>query len=153
MRDGQADFANGGAGTDTAVADAATIDAVAATSRPSTARPPSRGPGPPPPSGRRAPRCAKTAKVTKGVASIKVSCPAGTAGCNGSLALFSTKTIKAGKLKAKLELGRKSFAIGAGQSATIKVKLASGTAKLAKKKKLAVTARVGEKTSKLTLSF
>ena len=61
------------------------------------------------------------------------------------MTLFSTKTIKVGKLKAKLELGRKSFAVGAGQSKTIKVKLAPGTAKLAKKKKLAVTARVGEK--------
>ena len=91
--------------------------------------------------------------MTKGVASIKVSCPAGTAGCSGSLTLFSTKTIKVGKLKAKLELGRKSFAVGAGQSETVKVKLAPGTAKLAKKKKLAVTARVGEKTSKLTLKF
>jgi Ca2+-binding RTX toxin-like protein len=152
MRDGQADFAKGGAGNDSAVADAATIDAVAdveSVNRPAA----DPGPGTPPalPAGVAA--LPKTAKVSKGVASIKVSCPAGTAGCSGSLALFSTKTIKAGKLKAKLELGRKSFAIGAGQSATVKVKLASGTAKLAKKKKLAVTARVGEKTSKLTLSF
>ena len=84
---------------------------------------------------------AKTAKVAKGVASIKVSCPAGTAGCKGSVALFSTKTIKVGPLKAQLELGRASFNVDAGQSKTIKVKLASGTAKLAKKKKLAVSGR------------
>ena len=82
-----------------------------------------------------------------------MSCPAGTAGCKGSVALFSAKTIKVGNLQAKLELGRKSFNVAAGTSKTIKVKLAPGTAKLAKKKKLAVTARVGEKTSKLTLSF
>ena len=58
-----------------------------------------------------------------------------------------------GALRAKLELGRASFDVAAGQSATVKVKLAAGTAKLAKKKKLAVTARVGEKASKLTLKF
>ena len=74
------------------------------------------------------------------------------------MALFSAKTIKVGKLKAKLELGRASYSVGAGQSKTIKVRLASGTAKLATRKKLAVTARVvsgaaGEKSSKLTLSF
>jgi len=148
MRDGLADFAKGGAGTDSAVADAATIDAVAADVE-SVDRP-AATPAPLPAGAAKLP---KSAKVTKGVASIKLSCPAGTAGCSGSLALFSTKTIKVGKLKAKLELGRKSFAVGAGQSKTVKVKLAPGTAKLAKKKKLAVTARVGEKASKLTLKF
>ena len=58
------------------------------------------------------------------------------------MALFTTKTIKAGKLKAALLLGRQAYALKAGESKTIKVKLASGTANLAKRKKLAVTARV-----------
>jgi hypothetical protein len=74
------------------------------------------------------------------------------------VALFSAKTIKVGKLKAKLELGRASYTVAAGQSKTIKVKLASGTAKLAKKKKLVVNARVtssagAPRTAKLTLRF
>jgi hypothetical protein len=141
----------GGAGSDKALVES--VDAVAADveSVDSVGGQPQPLPQPAPAAGVAA--LAKTAKVAKGVASIKVSCPAGTAGCKGSIALSSTKTIKAGKLKAKLELGRASFDVAAGQSKTIKVKLASGTAKLAKKKKLAVNARVGEKTSKLTLSF
>jgi Ca2+-binding RTX toxin-like protein len=152
MRDGQADLAKGGAGTDSAVADAATIDAVAAdveaVDRPVVAPAPGAG----------AATLAKTAKVKKGVATLKVSCPAGTSGCEGSVSLFSKKTIKAGELKAALILGRKSFTVGAGQSKSIKVKLASGSAQLAKKKKLAVTARVfnrgaNELSSKVTLSF
>jgi Ca2+-binding RTX toxin-like protein len=155
-RDGQADLIIGGSGADSAVVDA--IDAVAADveSVDRAAGTPVPVPAPGPSAG--AASLPKTAKVSKGVAQIKVSCPAGTAGCKGSIALFSTKTIKVGKLKAKLELGRAAYTVGAGQSKTIKVKLASGTAKLATKKKLAVTARVvsdgaGEKSSKLTLSF
>jgi hypothetical protein len=147
-RDGKADFVIGGAGVDKGVVE--NLDAVAADveSIDSTGGAPSAG----------AASLPKTAKVKKGVASIKVTCPAGTAGCKGSVALFSAKTIKVGRLKAKLDLGRASYTVGAGQRKTIKIKLASGTAKLAKKKKLAVTARVvsngaGEKTSKLTLSF
>jgi len=145
-RDGKADFAVGGAGTDKAFVDS--IDAVAADVESTEAVG-----GTPPAPAAGALKLPKTAKVKKGVASIKVSCPAGTAGCKGSVALFSAKTIKVGNLRAKLELGRKSFDVAAGTSKTIKVKLAPGTAKLAKKKKLAVTARVGEKTSKLTLAF
>jgi Ca2+-binding RTX toxin-like protein len=147
IRDGKADFAVGGAGNDKAVADGAEVDAVAgaveAIDRPVVTTPPAAGTA----------AVAKTAKVKKGVASIKVSCPTGTAGCKGTLELFSRKAIKVGRLKAKLELGHKAFNVGAGKRATVKVKLAPGTAKLAKKKKLAVTARVGGKSSKVTLSF
>jgi Ca2+-binding RTX toxin-like protein len=148
-RDGKADSAVGGAGTDKAFVDS--IDAVAADVESAEAVGGTPQPAPAPAAG--ALTLPKTAKVSKGVAQIKVSCPAGTAGCTGSIALFSSKTIKVGKLKAKLELGRATFNVAAGQSKTVKVKLAPGTAKLAKKKKLAVTARVGEKTSKLTLAF
>jgi Ca2+-binding RTX toxin-like protein len=146
-RDGKPDFIVGGAGTDRALVE--TIDAVAGDVESVEAA--GGAPAPAPAAG--VAKLAKTAKVRKGVASIKVSCPAGTAGCKDSLALFSSKTIRVGRLKAKLELGRKSYDVAAGQSKTIKVKLARGTAALAKKKKLAVTARVSGKTSKVTLSF
>ncbi|MDA0165274.1 hypothetical protein OM076_33710 [Solirubrobacter ginsenosidimutans] len=157
-RDAKADFVVGGAGADTALVD--NLDAVAGDVETvesvggAPAPPPAPNPGP----AAGAASLSKTAKVAKGVAQVKVSCPAGTAGCKGSVALFSSGAIKVGPLKAKLELGRANYTVGAGQSKTIKVKLASGTAKLAKKKKLAVTARVvsdgaGERSSKLTLSF
>ncbi|HEY6891875.1 MAG TPA: calcium-binding protein, partial [Solirubrobacter sp.] len=155
-RDGKADFVVGGAGADTALIDNFDAAAGDVENVQSVGGAPAPVPAPGPSAG--AASLAKTAKVAKGVASIKVSCPAGTAGCKGSVALFSSSAIKVGQLKAKLELGRASYTVGAGQSKTIKVKLASGTAKLAKKKKLAVTARVvsdgaGESSSKLTLSF
>jgi Ca2+-binding RTX toxin-like protein len=153
-RDGKADFVVGGAGNDRALVEA--LDAVAGDVESVETTGGQPGPSQPPVAG--AAQLAKTAKVKKGVATLKLTCPAGTAGCNGSVSLFSTKTIKAGKLKAALILGRKSFTIGAGQTASVKVKLASGSAKLAKKKKLAVKARVfnrgaDELTSKVTLSF
>jgi Ca2+-binding RTX toxin-like protein len=153
-RDGKTDFIIGGAGADRALVE--NIDAVAGDVE--TVESVGGTPAPVPAPSAGAASLPKTAKVTKGVASIKLTCPAGTAGCKGSVALFSAKTIKVGKLKAKLELGRASYTVGAGQSKTIKVKLASGARKLATKKKLAVTARVvsdgaGEKSSKLTLSF
>jgi Ca2+-binding RTX toxin-like protein len=148
VRDAVADLVTGGPGTDSATVDAGdavgadveSVDRAAGTPVPAPA-----------PAGQA--KLAKTAKVSKNVAKIKVSCPAGTTGCKGSVALFSAKTIKVGRLKAKRELGRKSFNVAAGQSKTVNVKLARGTAKLAKKKKLAVTARAGDKISKLTLRF
>ena len=121
VRDGVASFVLGGSGTDTAVADAATSTRSRRTSRRSTAR----SVAPAPAAG--AATLAKTAKVKKGVATIKLSCPAGTAGCNGAVTLLTTKTLKAGKLKAALVLGRKTYSLKAGESKSIKVKLASGT--------------------------
>jgi hypothetical protein len=55
-------------------------------------------------------------------------------------------------------LGRKSYTLKAGETKSIKVKLASGTARLAKKKKLTVSARVFsqgtvERSAKVRLSF
>src|SRR4051812_20063131 len=115
-RDGKADSVVGGAGADKAFVDS--IDAVAADveSAEAVGGTPPPTPAPAPAAGTAA--LPKTAKVSKGVAQIKMSCPAGTAGCTGSVALFSSKTIKVGHLKAKLELGRASFNIGAGQSKT-----------------------------------
>ena len=54
-------------------------------------------------------------------------------------------------------LGRQTYSLKAGESKSIKLKLASGTAKLAKKRKLGVSARIfsqgaAERTAKVTLS-
>ena len=55
-------------------------------------------------------------------------------------------------------LGRAAYALKAGETRTIKVRLARGTARLAKKRKLAARARVvsrgaAETTAKVTLRF
>ena len=145
-RGSSADFLRGGAGNDTAVIDAG--DAVAefeGVDRPAT----QPQPLPTTPAAGKA-TMAKTAGVKRGVASIKLSCPAGTAGCSGTLVLLSSKAIKAGPFKGQALLGRKAYTLTAGQTKTIKVKLAAGTAKLAKKKRLSATA---EGKGKVTLRF
>ncbi len=104
------------------------------------------------------PTVKKNANVKKGVATLKVACPAGTTGCNGSVTLLTAKKISVGRVKAQLVLGTKKYTLTAGQTANVKVKLASGTSKLAKKKKLAVAARFlsetgGVTNAKVTLKF
>ncbi len=132
-----------------------TVDAVAAdvetvdwTATPTPAPSPSAG----------AASIVAAAKVTKNAAAIVVSCPAGTSGCNGSVTLLSAKPLRAGRLTAQLVLGRQTYSLKAGERKTIKVKLAPGTSRLAKKRKLGVSARIfsqgaPERTSKVTLSF
>ena len=147
VRDNSPSFIFGGSGTDTATVDAADSVAgdVEAVDRPVVSPSPSAGVA----------KLVSAAKVKKGSVSLKLSCPAGTSGCNGSISLLTAKSFKLGKVKAQLSLGRASYSVNAGQTKTIKLKLASGTARLASKKKLAVTARLSgtEKASKLTLKF
>jgi len=103
-------------------------------------------------------KLAKSVTVKKGVASLKLSCPAGTSGCKGTVTLLTAKKVKLGRVKAQLVLGSVKYSLNPGQTRTIKTKLTAGAAKLAKKKKLASAARVasgaaGEKSLKVTLSF
>jgi Ca2+-binding RTX toxin-like protein len=149
LRNGVQDFLFGGSGIDTAVVDG--IDSIAG-----DVELVDRGvvnPGPAPSAG--VASLAKTAKVKKGVASLKLSCPVGTSGCSGSVSLLTAKSFKLGKVKAQLALGRASYSLKAGETKTLKVKLSAGAARLASKKKLAAVARVSgtESASKLTLSF
>jgi Ca2+-binding RTX toxin-like protein len=141
LRGVSADFAFGGGGNDTAIVDATdSVAGIEAVDRPVVA--------PAPPAG--VATIGKTVKVKKGVASLTVSCPGGTAGCNGTVSLLTAKPVKLGRVRAQLLLGRASFALKAGETKTIKVKLASGAAKLAKKKKLAA---VTDANAKVTLRF
>jgi Ca2+-binding RTX toxin-like protein len=147
VRDNAPTFVFGGSGADTATVD--TADSVAgdveAVDRPAVQASQSAGVA----------KLVSAAKVKKGVVSLKLSCPAGTTGCKGSISLLTAKAFKLGKVKTQLSLGRANYSLTAGQTKTIKLKLASGTARLASKKKLATTARISgtEKASKLTLKF
>jgi Ca2+-binding RTX toxin-like protein len=147
VRDNSPSFVFGGSGTDTATVDVADSVAgdVEAIDRPAVQGSPAAGVA----------KLVSAAKVKKGVVSLKLSCPAGTTGCKGSISLLTAKSFKLGKVKTQLSLGRASYSLTAGQTKTIKLKLAPGTARLASKKKLASTARVSgtEKASKLTLKF
>ncbi len=153
VRDNSPSFVFGGSGTDTATIDA--DDSVAAdveaVDRPTVQ--PSPSPSPSPSAG--VAKLVSAAKVKNGAVSLKLSCPAGTSGCQGSASLLTAKAFKLGRVKAQLSLGRAAYSLKAGETKTIKLKLASGTARLATKKKLAATVRVSgtEKASKLTLKF
>jgi hypothetical protein len=102
---------------------------------------------------------AKTAAVSKrGVASLKLTCVGGT--CGGKLKLTAA-TEKKGKGKpVTLAIGSTSYALGAGKSTTVTVKLtAAGRAVLAAAAShklvatVAVTPRTGAKsTAKVTLA-
>jgi Ca2+-binding RTX toxin-like protein len=149
VRDNSPTFVFGGSGADTATVDAADSVAgdVEAVDRPVVQPSPSPSAG--------VAKLVSAAKVKKGTVSLKLSCPAGTSGCTGSISLLTAKAFKLGKVKTQLSLGRANYSLTAGQTKTIKLKLASGTARLASKKKLATTARLSgtEKASKLTLKF
>ena len=142
-RENVADLVRGGVGADTATVDA--VDAVAADVE--TVNRPQVQPAPQPGAG----TAAKTSTVKKGVASLKVSCPAGVSECKGTVTLRTAK----GRIKT---LGKANYTLKAGQSKTLKIKLAKDTAKLAKNKKLTVNARItsgagATKTAKVVLSF
>jgi Ca2+-binding RTX toxin-like protein len=146
VRDNVQSIVQGGSGADKVTADA--VDLIAADVE-TVDRPAVPGAG--------TAVLAKNANVKRGVASLKMSCPAGTTGCNGKVTLI-TKSIKFGPFRGALVLGSKSFKIDAGKSATVKVKLIKGASKLAKRKKLTVNARIvsngmSDKTSKVTLQF
>ena len=149
VRDNSPSFIFGGSGTDTATVDLADSVAgdVEAVDRPAVqaSQSPSAGVA----------KLLSAAKVKKGVVSLKLSCPAGTTGCKGSIALLTAKSFKLGKVKTQLSLGRASYSLASGQTTTIKLKLAPGAARLASKKKLVATARLSgtETASKLTLKF
>jgi hypothetical protein len=137
IRDGTADIASGGDGTDTAVADAAGVDALDGFEQvdrpevpappPPTTLPPAITPQPgdtPPALFLAPPNVAKpslvtlvsrTARVRNGRASIKVRCPATAAGdCAGSLTLLTTKRMK---------LGSGRYDVRRGATATLILKL------------------------------
>ena len=145
MREGVADFVRGGPGADTATVDA--IDAVAADVE-TVDRPPGRSPL------RRRPRRRHDGQDRhgqEGAASVKVSCPAGISGCNGSVTLRTAKgrTKTLGKAQLHAEGRREQDDQGQARQ---------GHGGLAKNKKLAVNARTPaapapRRTAKVTLRF
>jgi Ca2+-binding RTX toxin-like protein len=140
LRENVADFVRGGPGADSATVDA--VDAVAADVE-TVDRPQALKPG--------APKLTLRVNVTRNVAAVKLACPAGVSECKGTVTLRTAK----GRVKT---IGKANYSLNAGQSKTLKIKLAKNTAKLAKKKKLTVKARVtssagAAKTATLSLRF
>ena len=157
-RDGKADFVVGGAGADTALVDnvdavAGDVENVQSVGGAPARRPPEPGPG-------RGRRVAEPRRPRSPRASRRSRSPARPAprAARAPWRCSPPARSRSASSRPSSSSAARTTRSTAGQSKTIKVKLASGTAKLAKKKKLAVTARVvsdgaGEKTSKLTLTF
>ncbi len=142
-RDGKADFVVGGAGADTALVD--NLDAAAGDVENVQSVGGAPAPRPGPGSGPAGAALAKTAKVAKGVAVDPGRSPARPAPRAARAPWRCSRRARSRSASCKAKLRARSRELhgrAPGQSKTIKVKLASGTAKLAKKKKLAVTARV-----------
>jgi hypothetical protein len=82
-----------------------------------------------------------TLKVSKGVVTLKVTCPASTVGdCAGTVTLTTVKAYAVRVThKRKVVLGAKSFSVLAGHTATLKIRLKSKAAKLLASKHLLLT--------------
>jgi hypothetical protein len=82
-------------------------------------------------------------KQRKLVARVPVTCPdAESGGCDATLTLETAKAVRLGKVRAPVVLGSKSADLGPGEQATVRVRLARGTAGLAKRRKLPARVRV-----------
>jgi Ca2+-binding RTX toxin-like protein len=133
VRDNTADVARGGDGNDSAVADGADLDILEGFE--TVDRPPVVTPPPVDTSTRPLTIRGGTVKVKRGIAAIKVSCPAiSPANCTGSLAVRTANGVKLAGLKAVLQLGSARYNIAPGASRTLKVKLAKGSRRLADRK-------------------
>jgi Ca2+-binding RTX toxin-like protein len=130
IRDKTADLARGGDGHDSVVADVGQLDILDGFE--AVDRTPNATPRPVDTSTHPVTIRGGTVKVRRGIASIKVSCPAMSSGnCTGSLAVRTAKGIKLAGLKVALQLGSARFNIAPGDSKTLKVKVAKGSRRLA----------------------
>src|SRR5215204_1756373 len=134
VRDRTADLARGGAGNDSVVADVGQLDVLdgfEAVDRTPNVTPPPLLDHPTPP----VTIHGGTVKVKRGIASIKVSAPAGASGnSTGTLTVRTAKAVRLAGLKVTLQLGSKRYNIAPGASKTLKVKLAKGSRRLADNK-------------------
>jgi len=132
VRDRTADVARGGAGNDAVIADNGQtdiLDGFEAVDRTPNEKPKVENRTLPVTLG------GGTVKVKRGVASIKVSAPAGAStNSTGSLTVRTAKAVRLGGLKAVLQLGSARYSVPPGASRTIKVKVPKGTNRLADRK-------------------
>jgi Ca2+-binding RTX toxin-like protein len=139
VRDNTADVAFGGDGNDTVLADNAHFDVLdgfeSVDRTPEATPPPAVTPPPVDTSTHPVTIRGGTVKVRKGTASIRLSCPATSPGnCTGSLAVRTAAGVKLAGLRVVVQLGSARYDIGPGVATTLKVKLATGSRRLADSK-------------------
>jgi Ca2+-binding RTX toxin-like protein len=167
VRDRIADVARGGTGNDSVVADNGQTDILdgfeAVDRTPNDTPPPVVTP--PPVDTRTRPVAIRggTATVKRGIASIRVSAPAGASGTStGSLTLRTAKPHRLAGLKLTLRLGSARYSIAPGASKTLRVRLPNGSRRLADRKgRLSVRAvastgpsgKIAQSSQRLTLAL
>ena len=138
VRDGAGDLARGGAGTDSATADA--VDVLAEIEQadvPAATGADVKGTAIQVRSKR------ITSKLKRGVytARVEILCPAAEAGgCQGTLALQTAKAVRIGGVKVTALVGSKSYSLQAGQTRTLSIKLPKGIRKFSKNGTLSLRA-------------
>jgi Ca2+-binding RTX toxin-like protein len=139
VRDRKPDLARGSVGNDSVVADQGQLDILdgfeAVDRTPNITPPPVVTPPPVDNAARPLTISGRPAKVTAGRAPIKVSCPvASPADCTGSLAVRTARRVKLAGLTAIVELGSARYRVAPGTSRTLRVRLATGSRRLADRK-------------------
>jgi Ca2+-binding RTX toxin-like protein len=137
IRDRTADFALGGVGNDSVVADVGQLDIFDGFE--AIDRTPGAGPPPvvPPVDTSTRPVSIRggTVKVTRGTAPIRLTCPsASPLNCSGSLTLRTAGPVRLGGVSAVLQLGSRRYDLAPGASRTLRVRLARGSNRLADRK-------------------
>ena len=133
VRDRTTDLARGGTGNDSGVADNGQTDILDGFE--TVDRTPNVTPPPVDTKTRPLTIRGGTVKAKRGTAPIKVSCPSISPGnCAGSLTLRTAERVKLAGLKAVLRLGSVRYDIAPGASRTLKVKLPTGSRRLADRK-------------------
>src|SRR5215208_3238689 len=134
VRDRTADLARGGAGNDAVVADNGQLDILDGFE--AVDRTPNATPGPVNTKTRPVTIRGGKVKLNRGVASIKVSAPAGASGnSTGTLTLRTANAVRLAGLKVTLQLGSARYKLAPGATKTLKVKLAKGSQRLARNKR------------------
>jgi Ca2+-binding RTX toxin-like protein len=143
-RDGQGDLARGGAGNDSAQTDAPGLDVLdAVESVDALAAPPVIAPDTKGTAARIAARRAAV-QIRNGRAwtRLRVACPAAEAGgCIGTVTLVSAKPVRIGDQRVAVVLGSARYALAAGRTKRVTVRLPKGVRKLAKGRALAAVAQ------------
>lgn len=91
-------------------------------------------------------RTAKASRGRRASVRVRLSCPATeTGGCIGRLTLRTAKAVRLGRLRAQVVLGSRAFNLRGGQSARVRVRLATGYKRLAKRKRIAARSLVSSR--------
>jgi Ca2+-binding RTX toxin-like protein len=139
VRDGFADLARGGEGTDNATADRedVLVDVESADVPPAPPAADTTG------TAARVTTKRVTSKLKKGVytAKIRVSCPASEAGgCKGTLVLQTARTVSLGGTRFHAIVASKRYTLNSGQAKTLKVRLPKGVRAVSRRGTLSLNA-------------